>query len=118
LMEKYLEAGELDELAQAWVSGRETDWTLLHQVAGPMRVPLPTYPFAKRRCWFDSAVARTGTDRALSEKNGEPLVGGPLPGGRQDTAFSGTAPADEWEFGEIAIDEASNHELEMEQGEI
>jgi len=43
---------DLIRLAQAWVSGARVDWSLLHGDARPNRIPLPTYPFAKDRCWF------------------------------------------------------------------
>lgn len=45
---------KLAKLAQLWVSGVEIDWKLLYQGTVPCRISLPTYPFEKRRYWFDS----------------------------------------------------------------
>ncbi|MCB0191358.1 MAG: SDR family NAD(P)-dependent oxidoreductase, partial [Anaerolineae bacterium] len=44
---------DFDRLAQLWVSGVEFDWTLLYPSQTPRRISLPTYPFAKKRYWFD-----------------------------------------------------------------
>lgn len=45
---------EYDKLAQLWVSGVEIDWRWLHEHETPNRISLPTYPFARKRYWFDS----------------------------------------------------------------
>src|SRR5207249_3767479 len=42
---------ELERLAALWVRGGEPDWARLHVGKGRRRVALPTYPFARRRCW-------------------------------------------------------------------
>jgi acyl transferase domain-containing protein/acyl carrier protein len=39
-------------VAKLWCSGAEIDWRPLH-VGGGRRVPLPTYPFQRRRLWVD-----------------------------------------------------------------
>lgn len=43
--------GEVDKLAQLWVSGINVDWLMLYQTFRPCRISLPTYPFEKRRVW-------------------------------------------------------------------
>ncbi len=54
--DKYLESApvkkgdKLSELARLWVSGRETDWNSLYPDSPPRKIPLPTYPFERRRC--------------------------------------------------------------------
>ncbi|WP_195576329.1 type I polyketide synthase [Paenibacillus sp. 1001270B_150601_E10] len=45
--------GLLIAIGNAWVSGREIDWDLLYQDCPVGRVPLPTYPFEKRRYWIE-----------------------------------------------------------------
>jgi acyl transferase domain-containing protein len=41
----------LDALGRAWIAGVDVDWGALH--GGPRRrVPLPTYPFERRRYWI------------------------------------------------------------------
>ncbi|MGC2745495.1 MAG: SDR family NAD(P)-dependent oxidoreductase, partial [Candidatus Angelobacter sp.] len=43
---------ELEKLARLWVLGATVDWSLLCRDATPRRISLPTYPFAKERCWI------------------------------------------------------------------
>ncbi|MEM7125456.1 MAG: SDR family NAD(P)-dependent oxidoreductase [Chloroflexota bacterium] len=52
LIEELIEARELDKLASLWVSGIEIDWHLLYGDERLLRIPLPTYPFAKERYWL------------------------------------------------------------------
>ncbi|MFC4104096.1 SDR family NAD(P)-dependent oxidoreductase [Paenibacillus xanthanilyticus] len=48
------EPADLELLAASWVRGTETDWTRLYEAdRRPSRIPLPTYPFARERCWVD-----------------------------------------------------------------
>ncbi len=46
-------------LGRLWLAGSRIDWQALHP-APRRRVPLPTYPFSRQRCWIDpsSAAAR------------------------------------------------------------
>ena len=44
---------ELAKIARLWILGADIDWPLLHGAATPKRVSLPTYPFARERCWID-----------------------------------------------------------------
>ncbi|MEH2062923.1 MAG: SDR family NAD(P)-dependent oxidoreductase [Nostoc sp.] len=46
---------QLPQLAHWWVSGVELDWRQLRGAAQGHLIPLPTYPFARDRYWFDSA---------------------------------------------------------------
>ncbi|MCP3137809.1 beta-ketoacyl synthase N-terminal-like domain-containing protein [Pyxidicoccus xibeiensis] len=46
------ESGKLDRLAAFWTSGSEIDWSQLRRDSG-RRIPLPTYPFARERYWFE-----------------------------------------------------------------
>jgi polyketide synthase PksN len=41
-------------LAQLWLSGRRPDWRAFHAGERRRRVPLPTYPFERRRYWLDA----------------------------------------------------------------
>ena len=40
-------------LAQLWVAGVPVDWAAYHADVARLRVPLPTYPFARVRHWVD-----------------------------------------------------------------
>ncbi len=47
-------ASSQDEIARLWVAGGGMDWRrLYHSEPPPRRVPLPTYPFARKRYWYD-----------------------------------------------------------------
>ncbi|MCP5008243.1 MAG: SDR family NAD(P)-dependent oxidoreductase [Planctomycetes bacterium] len=58
---------ELDKLTQLWSLGIDIDWALLQQNTNAMRIPLPTYPFAKEQYWIpeDSRQLRDGNVRML-----------------------------------------------------
>jgi acyl transferase domain-containing protein len=60
--------GMLSAAAKLWTYGVEIDWRGLHRGERRYRVPLPTYPFERRRCWIDSrplpATDTTATLRA------------------------------------------------------
>lgn len=50
------DAQSLSEALQAlYVGGVAVDWDRVHAHAGRRRVPLPTYPFERRRFWIDAA---------------------------------------------------------------
>ena len=58
--------GKLDKLGRLWVAGLDVDWALLHRGYSPKRVPLPTYPFERRRFWIPSPpVERTTGDARI-----------------------------------------------------
>jgi acyl transferase domain-containing protein len=63
LLGSWVRSRALPKLADAWMRGSSIDWeALYHAAAGrsqlhPRRVSLPTYPFAKQRCWIESAPA-------------------------------------------------------------
>ncbi|WP_405362766.1 SDR family NAD(P)-dependent oxidoreductase [Kitasatospora sp. NBC_00085] len=53
--------GKYEKLLELWANGVPLDWRLLHGAGTPRRIALPTYPFARERCFpFDGApvVAR------------------------------------------------------------
>jgi phthiocerol/phenolphthiocerol synthesis type-I polyketide synthase E len=45
----------LAALGRAWAAGVEPDWRAVHGGEARRRVPLPTYPFERRRFWIDPA---------------------------------------------------------------
>lgn len=51
---------EYGGLLNAWVKGLQVNWAKLYEIGvygsyTPQRISLPTYSFARRRCWFDNA---------------------------------------------------------------
>ncbi|MES2739634.1 MAG: SDR family NAD(P)-dependent oxidoreductase, partial [Pseudomonadota bacterium] len=61
-IEKWVQRGKLEKLADLWVKGLAFDWHKLYGDIKPRRMSLPTYPFAKERYWLpaQTPVARTG----------------------------------------------------------
>lgn len=59
-------------VAQAWARGARIDWSHYYSVESRGRVPLPTYPFARRRFWLSRpeptrpAATQPRTDEAAS----------------------------------------------------
>jgi acyl transferase domain-containing protein len=45
----------LAALGRAWAAGVEVDWAAVHGGDARRRVPLPTYPFERKRFWIDRA---------------------------------------------------------------
>ncbi|HEY7771271.1 type I polyketide synthase [Longimicrobium sp.] len=45
----------LSALGRAWAAGVEIDWRAVHGGQARRRVPLPTYPFERKRFWVDRA---------------------------------------------------------------
>ncbi|HEY0016584.1 MAG TPA: beta-ketoacyl synthase N-terminal-like domain-containing protein [Longimicrobium sp.] len=43
----------LSALGRAWTAGTEIDWRAVHGGEARRRVPLPTYPFERKRFWID-----------------------------------------------------------------
>jgi glutamate-1-semialdehyde aminotransferase/acyl carrier protein len=46
----------LEALGRLWIAGAAVDWPALHGDRKPRRVPLPTYPFERRRYWLDPVL--------------------------------------------------------------
>jgi acyl transferase domain-containing protein len=47
----------LHSLARLWLAGVEPDWAAFHDGERRRRVPLPTYPFERRRFWIERRTA-------------------------------------------------------------
>src|ERR1051326_8337938 len=52
-LEDLLRNRRLQKIARLWVLGVDIDWSLMHRPSSPRKVSLPTYPFAKERCWVN-----------------------------------------------------------------
>ena len=51
----------LTSLGEAWTHGVEVDWSAALAGDGAVKVALPTYPFQRRRYWFDAPANGTAT---------------------------------------------------------
>ena len=65
----------LTALSQLFVSGRDVDLGGLVEGYDPTDVPLPTYPFQRRRYWLDGRGARDQVTAAGLAVPGHPLLG-------------------------------------------
>jgi acyl transferase domain-containing protein/enoyl-CoA hydratase/carnithine racemase len=56
VIERWIARKNLPKVSDLWVRGFEMDWNRMHEGAKPRRMTLPTYPFARERCWVDGAA--------------------------------------------------------------
>ncbi len=59
----------LNALGRLWLSGASIDWPGFHTHRRHRRVPLPTYPFERRRYWIE---ARRGGDQPAARRDATP----------------------------------------------
>jgi len=87
----------LNTLGQLWIGGQAVNWTALHAGETVARIPLPTYPFQRRRFWIEPDIAALPLDagRLLqSSASGEhPAAGTPI---RVDPESSEQDSIDHW----------------------
>ncbi len=58
----------LRSLGRLWGAGADVDWPLFYRAESRRRVPLPTYPFERRRYWLESGDGMIGRDRGSEPK--------------------------------------------------
>ncbi len=51
---EWMRQGRHGHLLEQWVRGEHLDWRQLWKDAKPRRASLPTYPFARKRYWFET----------------------------------------------------------------
>ncbi|KUM23176.1 hypothetical protein AU467_34050 [Mesorhizobium loti] len=60
----------LQMLGRLWTCGVRIDWSGLHDQKLPQRIPLPPYPFDRKRHWLDAAAdKRRGQNADLNQPN-------------------------------------------------
>ncbi|TXI48894.1 MAG: SDR family NAD(P)-dependent oxidoreductase [Lysobacter sp.] len=57
VIDTWIAQKNLPRVLELWVRGLALDWRRLHEVA-PRRLSLPTYPFARDRCWAEGEPVR------------------------------------------------------------
>ncbi|MCX8128559.1 MAG: KR domain-containing protein [Clostridia bacterium] len=57
-IDKWIQKGKYWRLLEFWVKGLAIDWNKLYGDKRPMRVSLPTYPFAGERYWIPGSAMR------------------------------------------------------------
>jgi polyketide synthase PksL len=72
----YLQQKNGEQLATAWIAGAKIAWENLYENHKINKVLLPTYPFAKRRCWIvpeqKQAAIALPTPTEVKEKTNAP----------------------------------------------
>lgn len=53
---------QFSKLARVWLTGAKIDWKLQYTTEKPQRISLPTYPFERKRCWYDSFRKKSKPD--------------------------------------------------------
>lgn len=56
MLKVLLVENNLEQIALYWVKGGKIPWQSLPKKAQASMISLPTYPFAKRRCWVEAKV--------------------------------------------------------------
>ena len=67
---------KLKKLAKLWVNGTTLNWKLLYNGQYPKRISLPSYPFAKVRCWIDQSLTNklVSIDKTVTSAVLHPLL--------------------------------------------
>jgi len=60
-------------LVALYLAGHHVDWTAVHADTSWRRIPLPTYPFQRKRYWIEDEVHTERTQNAIERSH--PLVG-------------------------------------------
>ncbi|WGV33690.1 SDR family NAD(P)-dependent oxidoreductase [Paenibacillus polymyxa] len=60
LLENWIKKRKLKKIAELWVKGLTIDWNKLYGDIKPYRISLPTYPFARERCWAPELDSKAG----------------------------------------------------------
>ncbi|WP_160138423.1 SDR family NAD(P)-dependent oxidoreductase [Chryseobacterium sp. c4a] len=55
-IDQLIETRNYSKLCELWVEGLEIDWSQLYTNHKPVKVSLPTYPFAQNRYWAHSQI--------------------------------------------------------------
>ncbi|MFJ2151800.1 amino acid adenylation domain-containing protein [Streptomyces microflavus] len=78
LVAGWLERGEWDRIAPLWVNGVDIEWHVCHGANPPVRVSLPTYPFAAKRYWPAAEAVPESRATAPPDAMSAPRATGPL----------------------------------------
>ena len=68
---KGAEQALVTALASLWVEGHPVDWREFTAGESPRRVPLPTYPFERRRFWIESGDGATAPIEGSTTQEGK-----------------------------------------------
>jgi acyl transferase domain-containing protein len=115
----------LNALGQLWLAGTEVDWDAFYARERRVRLPLPTYPFQRKRYWIDpkpreaasapaGLVAPVISESSVDHEPDLAQEGGGLPAGAPRTAVERTI-ADIWVV-LLGVDELSIYDSFFDLG--
>ena len=66
-----------NKLGRLYVKGTEIDWSVFGRIRSRHKMPLPSYPFQRHRCWVetDNDHHKSSTVSALTTMTNHPLLG-------------------------------------------
>lgn len=67
-------SADVDTLCRLWVQGAEVEWRRVYPPQAFRRVPLPTYPFARERCWLPDVAPPVVEKEQEQEQDGGRLL--------------------------------------------
>lgn len=69
-LQEAIANNDVESLSQLWSQGLNLDWNLLYQelITRPSKISLPTYPFARKRYWFDNNKKESTIDSLSIDK--------------------------------------------------
>ncbi|MDY7989342.1 SDR family NAD(P)-dependent oxidoreductase [Paenibacillus polymyxa] len=74
LLETWIKKRKLKKIAELWVKGLTIDWNKLYGDIKPYRISLPTYPFARERCWAPELDSKAGKGMTSVTASLHPLL--------------------------------------------
>ncbi|MGW1880674.1 SDR family NAD(P)-dependent oxidoreductase [Streptomyces sp. NPDC001975] len=81
----------LTAVARVHTRGVPVDWTRFYEGSGARRIPLPTYPFQRRRHWIAGVTATGGATPVVPAVSAEPESGTPA---RPEAGLAGLPAAE------------------------
>ena len=63
----------LETLGELWLAGARVDWSGLYRHERRRRVPLPTYPFERKRHWIERCLSRSPVIESAEVKQPEDI---------------------------------------------
>jgi len=67
-LETLLANRDLERIARLWILGVDINWSHMYPSDSAKRVSLPTYPFAKERCWIEPHILSSSLAPTAGEK--------------------------------------------------
>lgn len=92
-------SGQMQQIALLWAKGLEVKWDMIHTGVPRKKVPLPAYPFAKKRYWITTLNREQKQESQwvkveASEKNSEMVVPKSVDKPKETVPPARIAPAD------------------------